>query len=721
MLHFNKHPMSDNTHQAETFAFQAEINQLLSLIINAFYSNKDVFLRELISNASDALDKIRYEGLTNSDVYAGDANLNIKIIPDRENKTLTIIDNGIGMTRDELIKNLGTIAHSGTRSFMEALQTGKQPDVSLIGQFGVGFYSAYLVADRVVVVSKSATSSEAHQWESNASGSFTVAPVDVDPDFVRGTKITLYMKDDQLDYLEAGRLKAVIHKHNGYCSFPISCLVEKEEQVDIEEDEEVPKDEGVVEDVSKEQNTTKKTVKTKEFEQVNKQQPIWLRKPEDVERGEYAAFYKSFGGDWEDPMHYKHFSVDGSVQFKALLYIPKRPPYDMFMERGERKRDNIKLYVKKVLIMDETNDLMPEYLSFVKGVVDSDDLPLNVSREMLQQNNVMRLIKKNLVKKAIEMMQEIAEGAADTEDKKNWPAFYKSFGTSIKLGIHEDTKNREKLSKLLRFTTSASKDEEDLVSLSDYVARMKDGQKNIYYITGENVKAVRSSPFIQKLVKKGIEVIFMTDPMDEYMVQNMQAYDDKPLVCCSKEGLEIEESDDAKKVLDERKGEWQPVCDKIKSILGEQVAEVRITDILDETTPCVLTTSKYGWSANMERLMKAQALNNNASSMGFMHSRKTLEINPDHPILIGIRDKVTSNDKALDKIVNLLYETVLIDSGFTVVEPSKYAQKIYRLINLGIRGDSEDEVQTSAEEDTITEKIDDIALSAPESCLEEVD
>jgi len=676
----------------ETFAFQAEINQLLSLIINAFYSNKEVFLRELISNASDALDKVRYAALTDNTIPAGD--LEIKIIPDKEAKTLTIHDNGIGMSKEELVKNLGTIAHSGTRAFIESLQAGQQPDVSLIGQFGVGFYSAFLVADKVHVVSKSATSDQAYAWESNASGSFSIEPYL--EDFSRGTKVILHMKDDQLEYLEEYKYQQVIKKHNGYCSFPIMCYVEREEMVKEEEPvkEDETTEEGKVEDAeeNKDEEKEPKVIKKHVFEQFNKHQPIWLRKPEDVQPDEYKTFYKSLTSDWDDYMHHKHFSVDGSVQFKALLYVPKHAPYDMFIARPEdKKRDNIKLYVKKVLIMEETNDLLPEYLSFVKGVVDSDDLPLNVSREMLQQNSIMRVIKKNLVKKSIEIMTDLANGTSD-EEKKNWRTFYEAFHKSIKLGIHEDQKNREKLVELLRFKTSKHNGEDDLSSLKEYVSRMKEGQKNIYFITGENLKAVKTSPFIKKLVKKGYEVLFLTEPIDEYMIQTLHEYDDKELVCCSKDGFEIETTEDDKKAFEELKKEWQPVCDKVKDLLAGKVIDVRITNHLDDTTPCVLTSDKYGWTANMERLMRAQALNSN---QGMMMCKRILELNPDHDIVTGLKQNLVSDDKekegAATKIIELLHDTVLIDSGFSIEEPGKYAQKIYRLIKLGMSGESDDE------------------------------
>lgn len=734
-----------NEISGETYAFQAEINQLLSLIINAFYSNKDVFVRELVSNASDAIDKIRYQSLTDSSVLGDDANLTIRIIPDQDTKTLTIEDNGIGMDKDALIKNLGTIAHSGTRAFIESVQSGQQADLSLIGQFGVGFYSAFLVADKVTVVSKP-VGGEAHVWESAASGSFVVRPANENDPVIpsRGTKVILHLKDDQQGYLEENKLRTIIQTHSGYCSFPIMCMVEREEEVEEEEpakqgeeqtiDDVKEDEEGKVEDVTEEEKKDTdeikepKKIKVKKFEKFNKHHPIWMRKPDEVTADEYSAFYKSFANDWEDQLHHKHFSVDGSVQFRALLFIPQRPPYDLFMGKGEdKKRDNIKLYVKKVLIMDETNDLLPEYLSFVKGIVDSDDLPLNVSREMLQQNSVMRVIKKNLVKKVVDMMTELSEGI-DEDAKKKWRTFYSAFNKSIKLGIHEDEKNREKLINLLRFKTSKFSGDEDLISFKDYVSRMKEGQKNIYYITGEHLNAVRSSPFIQKLVKKGFEVLYLIDPIDEYMVQSIREYDGKQLVCCSKDGFEIETTEGDKEAFEALKKEFAPVCEKMKEILGSKVIDVRLTDVLDDNTPCVITSDKYGWSANMERLMKAQALRMN-DMMDMMHSRRILELNADHSIVKGLKDKLVSEDEtqkqSAKKIIDLLYDTVTIDSGFSVSDPSKYARKIYNLISLGMSGeDDEDEtidIPDSIDESSDSnEKAEDITQQES-SPLEEVD
>ena len=702
--------------ERETHEFSADITQLLGIIINTFYSNNDVFLRELISNANDALDKVRQKTLVEKDYMDGYEELSVKLSTDMKNNLLVVEDTGIGMSKEELVTNLGTIAKSGTKAFIESLKDTKNSN--LIGQFGVGFYASYLVANKVVVHSR-AKGSEQYVWESKADGSYTVYK-DSQSDIVRGTRIVLHMKDNATEYLQAHKLKNLVNVHSKFIRYPIQLLVEKtvqREVTDDEEEEEDDDDEGVVKEVSSEEKKKKTVTEVEQnWDLLNEEKPLWTRNPSEVTEEEYGNFYKSLTGDFDPHMQVKHFSAEGQIEYKALLYVPDRMPYDMFNNNKNKK--NIKLFVRRVFITDECSELLPEWLSFVKGVVDSYDLPLNISREVLQQNKIIRVISKNLVKKCIDMFNTIAE------DEERYMNFYMKYSKNIKWGMHHDGQNREKILPLVRYFSSQSKDK--LTSLENYVDNMKEDQKGIYYITGENLYNIDTSPHLEMLNKKGYDVLYMNDPIDEYCMQVVTEFKGKKFISVTEHDFSLEKTESEQKTLDTYSDDYKPLCKVMSELLNHGVEKVIVSDRL-VYAPCVLVAGQKGLSANMERILKAQAIRNPVSRETIL-SKRIMELNPKHPMVKslnnlchtldmgqvlnerteklekekemkkeGVDESIDTSEeddneneeviaknmeiKRFEDITWLLYDMALIDSGFSLEQPRHFTSRIQNILS----------------------------------------
>eukprot|EP00210_Caulerpa_lentillifera_P009112 g8690.t1 len=673
---------TDSKSSEETFTYKAEVDRLLDMIINSLYSNREIFLRELISNASDALDKLRLNSISDQEALKAEAKMEIRVKADPEAKTITIEDTGIGMTRDQLLDQLGTIAKSGTRKFMEALQESKG-DANLIGQFGVGFYSSFLVSDRVQVASKSNDSDAVWVWESEA-GSHQYSIKEGTNDIARGTRITLFLKEDCVEYADSSKLKSLLKQYSEFISFPIQLYTSKREPKQVVDEEATEKEQAKEdEEAKKEEREPKKvdSVMKTEYEDKwdwavqNENKPLWLQDSKDVEKEQYENFYKTTFGEFLEPAAYSHFNVEGTIEFSAMLFIPGMAPIDRDMTE---QSTGIRLYVKRVFISDEFRDnLLPRYLSFIKGVVDSSDLPLNVSREILQENRIVRVMRKQLVRRSLDMMEDLSK----KEDKSEYSRFYESFGNYLKYGVIEDSANRQKLASLLRFSSSKSGD--DMTGLEDYCSRMKEGQKAIYYMAADSKDAAAAAPFVEGLIKKDYEVLYLSEPADEVSITNIGQFKDLDIVDVSKEDLDL--GDENKEEQDAVQKEFSDLCEFVQTSLKDKVEKVTVSNRLTDS-PCTVATSKFGWSANMERIMKTQPMQDPRAA-DYMKGKKIMEINPNHPLIKSLREEVADDkeSKRAKVVCELLFETALLTSGFSVESPKTYAQKVYSMISKAVQ------------------------------------
>merc|ERR1711937_756598 len=729
----DREKMAESTEKHE---FQAEVSRLMDIIINSLYTDKQVFLRELISNAADALEKARFHSVQDESYLGDTKDLEVKIEHDAEAKTISIIDTGVGMTKADLINNLGTVAKSGTTNFLEAMAEG-------------------------------------------ADASFTVVDDPRGNTLGRGSRVTLHLKEDAHDYLSEDKLKESAKKYSQFIQFPIYVKVKKEVDADTEEDDDDDKDDEEEEkkddvetsdDDEKEEEEEEKKPKKKtvyEWEQVNTQKAIWLRAKEDVTEEEYNEFYKSISKDYLDPLAYTHFNAEGEIEFKSILFLPKKAPFDM-MDNYWTKKSEVKLYVRRVLVAEKFDELLPRYLNFVRGVVDSDDLPLNVSREQLQQNKIMKVISKKLVRKVLELMKKLAkeeDSSEDDEEEKDgeekeekeeeekkdkkdeestWEKFWKEFNKNLKMGCYEDDSNRSKISKLLRFHTTKSEDK--MINLDKYLDRMQESQESIYYMSGESLDTMRKAPALQIFLKKDLEVLMLSDHLDEPCVQKLADYEGKKFVSIQKADVKIDESEEEKKRFSKLKDMYKPLTDWWKEKLtdftekgamkdaGVKIEAVAISKRLTES-PVVVVTSQFGYSAQQERVMKAQAFQNK-DQISMMSGRKTLEVNANHPVVVDLLAKVKSDkdDKAALDSAQVLFQTALIESGYEIADPSALVNRVYRMMSkeLGVDPDApikevevpeeEEEAEEEAEEDDDgdEEKSDDDAAESKDDSKEEL-
>jgi molecular chaperone HtpG len=627
--------------EKQTLGFQAEVKQLLQLMIHSLYSNKEIFLRELISNASDASDKLRFEAINNDALYGNDHELQIKVGFDKEARTITISDNGIGMSRDEAISHLGTIAKSGTKEFFGQLSGDQQKDAALIGQFGVGFYSGFIVADKITVNTRraGAPADEAICWESKGEGDYSIESIDKPS---RGTEIILHLRADEDELLSAWKLKSIIRKYSDHISLPI--MMRKEEW-----DEE-----------------KKETVIKDEFETINQASALWARNKNDITPEQYDEFYKHVSHDFQSPLAHTHNRVEGRSEYTQLLYIPSHAPFDLW---DRNKRGGIKLYVKRVFIMDDAEQLMPTYLRFVKGVIDSNDLPLNVSREILQESRDVKVIREGSTKRVLSMLEELAN-ADEQEQKDKYTTFWKEFGQVLKEGIGEDAGNKERLAKLLRMASTHGDSDAQVVSFADYVARMKEGQDKIYYATADNYAAAKNSPHLEIFRKKGVEVLLLTDRVDEWMLSFLQDFEGKELVSVAKGGLDLGTLEDEaeKKEHEETETSYKELVAKMKEVLADKAKDVRVTFRLTDSPAC-LVADEHEMSGNLMRMLKA-------AGQSAPESKPILEINPNHPLVQRLKYENTESGSAFGDWSHILFDQAMLAEGGALTNPAAFVKRL---------------------------------------------
>lgn len=634
--------------QKQTLGFQTEVKHLLHLMIHSLYSNKDIFLRELISNSSDASDKLRFEALSNDSLYEGDSDLKIRVAFDEAQKTITITDNGIGMTRDEVQDHIGTIAKSGTKQFFERLTGDQAKDSELIGQFGVGFYSAFIVADKVTLTTRKAgaAASEGVRWESAGEGDYTLETIEK---ATRGTEIVLHLKEGEEEYLNAWKLRSIIKKFSDHISLPIVMANEIAAETDDEGNETAP---ARVED-----------------ETVNTASALWTKSKDEISAEEYNEFYKHVGHDFQDPLTHVHSKVEGTTEYSLLLYVPSRAPFDLW---DRDTKHGVKLYIRKVFITDDAEQLMPRYLRFIRGVIDADSLPLNVSREILQQSKQISAIKSGAVKKVLGMLEDMAENDVD-----KYQSFWEQFGNVIKEGTIEDQKNQERIAKLLRFSSTHTDDKTQNVSLADYVSRMKEGQDKIYFVTADSFAAAKNSPHLEIFRKKGIEVLLLSDRIDEWLVSSLTDFDDKHLQSIAKGELDLDkfDSEEDKQQQEALSQDFESVLKHMQEVLADKVSEVKISHRLTDSPAC-LVAGAYDMSLNMERIMKEAGHAMNMMGMG--GSKPTFEVNPEHAIVKAL--KAEQDDERFADITHILFDQAILSEGGQLDDPSAFVHKLNGLL-----------------------------------------